>query len=215
MARRSQRPGGGGPRRKATFPDRSPARSLSFSPTAKKYLTYAGAAAVVLVVLSVGVNWFIAKTRVTDPERLERLREKICSIDALEGFAPDSGVDFMVQIVTLRQKAEAGENASSIMLIQVAKPVTEASLSAEYDSLMRQQDRIMSVEGRETRTVTIGGVPRPFSFAQATTRGDGTRVRSIRGVFPGRGGVAAISITIPEPQYNEASVLRILQSIRT
>ncbi len=74
------------------------------------------------------------------------------------------------------------------------------------------------VDSREIRDVTIDGEELQFEFAQGTNTEDNSQVRSVSGMFHGRGGPTLFMLVVPEESWNEEEwnderAIQLLESI--
>src|SRR5262249_9486532 len=66
----------------------------------------------------------------------------------------------------------------------------------------------------ETRDFTINGESVPFEFIKGTAPNGGAPTRQVGGLFPGRNGMVMVMVMVPESEYNEDAIVKMIESIR-
>ncbi len=80
----------------------------------------------------------------------------------------------------------------------------------------QQQNAQFRIDSSETKTVKINGEDRDFLFAKGTITppgGQPTPARMITGMFPAKTGMGFIQYSIDETKFDEAAVIKTLESI--
>lgn len=70
----------------------------------------------------------------------------------------------------------------------------------------------MDEESSETREFTVDGQKVPFEFIKGNS--GGTPTRQVVGILPGRQGMVMVMAMIPESDYDEELIVKMIQSIR-
>jgi hypothetical protein len=116
-----------------------------------------------------------------------------------------------------------GNPNAILMIMETTQPMQGgASLKQQREQMLRQMQQQgqrpgnvntdLSEESTETREFTIGGEKVPFEFIKGTSAQGPSR--QVVGVFQGRNGVIMVMLIVPESDYDEAAVVRMLESIR-
>ena len=80
----------------------------------------------------------------------------------------------------------------------------------------QQQNQQFRVESSETKKIKIDGTDREFLFAKGTLtpqNGQPAPARMITGLFPSKTAMGFITYTIAESNYDEAAVIKTIESI--
>lgn len=158
----------------------------------------------------------------TDPAAIKTKTQSIAKIDVLPGFKPVQAMDMIVMKWVVYQ-GEAGDD-SMLMLMEFQNSMFQGANKQEQKDQMLQQMRQQqqaqggntNIQAEETtkRDFTIGGRKNEFTFVKGKSQ-QGKAVRQVTGTFPTVGGVAMLMLIIPDEKYDEAAVIRMLESIRT
>jgi hypothetical protein len=214
-----------------------PPRKQGMSSTAKVLIILGSIAGVCLLACCGGVafvGWkfqdfaknFAANLSTNDPQEIRARTAKIVHIDIPEQFPPAVAIDvvFMKEILygTLDKP-----NRPLLVIVEIDKNFLGAqgggSAKQQREEILRQMrqqgqqagnmNTELDEESSETREFTIDGEKVPFEFIKGTARGGGP-TRQIVGVFPGREGMVMLMVMVPESDYDEAAIMRMLESIR-
>ncbi len=169
------------------------------------------------------------------PDEIAAVQQKIADIDVPEELPPAGGIDldllgfFNVQMVAYGNQVQIeqqqggqaqGQFKGEFLLIFQTK--IRGLDDVQMETQLRNQSGDMGaeirIEERETKTVTIDGEELDFEFAKGTNTEDNTEVRSVSGVFHGRGGPAFLMLVVPEDSWNEEGwnderAIQLLESI--
>jgi len=164
-----------------------------------------------------------------DPDVVRKIAATIVDIDLPPDFEPiEANRGVAHRWVVFGKKSEPaallkmagmhrpnGDN--SVPLVFDARAKVQILQSAENENgrndtmLKNTRQRTQSVE----RELTIAGQKAVFEFKQGLRYSDKTPVRKIVGAFPTRtGGLAALIYMVPESEYDEEAVIRMLESMR-
>lgn len=150
----------------------------------------------------------------------------IVHIDIPDAFQPIQAFDliFMKQMIYGNQA-----KGSMVMIIEINQPMEHASDAAaakqqrqEILRQMRQQQAQQSGQmntelaevSSETREFEINGEKIPFEFIKGTAPNGGTPTRQVVGMFAGRQGMVMLMLMVPESDYDDETVLKMIESIR-
>jgi hypothetical protein len=213
-----------------------PPRKQGMSSTAKVLIILGSIAGVCLLICCGGVafvGWrfqdfvkdFAANLTTNDPQEIRNRTARIVHIDIPEMFPPMLAIDvvFMKEIIYGTQNSP---NKPLLIIVELDKsmlgPQGSADAKQQRDEILRQMKQQgqqpgmntdIDQESSETREFTIDGEKVAFEFIKGTARGGGP-TRQVVGVFPGRGGIVMLMLIIPESDYDEAAIMRMLESIR-
>ncbi len=212
-----------------------PPRKQGMSSTAKVLIILASIAGVCMLACCGGgvFVWFKAKDAIqnfaqnfttNDPQEIRARTAKIVHIDIPVTFPPMQAFDWFV----MKQIIYGNPNRSMLMIMEMspqmqagdggtAKQQRDAMLKQLKQQQGQQSGNVntdLNEESSETREFTIGGEKVPFEFIKGTAAQGGTPTRQVVGVFQGRQGMVMLMLMVPESDYDEAAVVRMLESIR-
>jgi hypothetical protein len=211
-----------------------PPRKQGMSSTAKVLIVLGSIAGLCLLACCGGgiFVWFKAKDAIqnfaanfttNNPEEIRTRTAKIVHIDVPKELPPMHAFDWFVMKQILYGNPNKG---SMLMIMEVNQAATGAQGAKQQRDAMLQQlkqqqgqqpgnvNTDINEESSETREFTIDGEKVPFEFIKGTARG-GTASRQVVGVFQGRqGSMIMLMLMVPESDYDEAAVVRMLESIR-
>ena len=174
----------------------------------------------VSLALCCGVGYYFVKDAMTlDPVKIAARQKEIIEIDIPQGMQPGVGMNMNFGVMTMKMVMYNPGQASSMMLMemQIAGQTEEQMKQAFSQQANQQQNQAQfRVESSETKTIKIDGVDRDFQFAKGTLTPQGgqpTPARMITGLFPSKTAMGFITYTIPEEDYDEAAVIKTLESI--
>jgi hypothetical protein len=191
-------------------------------------------AAICLVVCCGAGIWLWTKFRgsiTTKPAEVVTIRERIADIDIPEDMQPAFGMDvdffgiFGWQLAAYGNDLEAVEGEQErtykgtfLMLMQMNVKGDQQEIEAQLRNQSGEQGPDIRVEERQTRTVTIDGEELDFEFARGTNTEDNRQVRSVSGMFHGRGGPTLFMLVVPEEDWNaegwnDERAIQLLESI--
>jgi hypothetical protein len=211
-----------------------PPRKQGMSSTAKVLIILGSIAGVCLLACCGGVafvGWkfqdfaknFAANFTTNNPDEIRARTAKIVHIDIPEQFPPTLAFDlfFMKEIVYGHP-----EKSKMVLILEFDKsmlgPQGAGTAKQQREEILRQMKQQgqqpgnmnteLDEESSETREFTIDGEKVPFEFIKGTARGGGP-TRQVVGVFPGREGMVMLMVMVPESDYDEAAIVRMLESI--
>lgn len=163
----------------------------------------------------------------TDPATIRERTQEIATIEVLPGFKPVQGMDVIFMKLVVYQ-GEQGDNSALLLMEFNSSMMDQGKGQKELrdqmlDQMHQQQaqhgggagpDTDIEVEESETRFYTIGGRKNEFLFTKGKSH-SGKAMRQVTGTFPTAKGVAMLMLTVPEENYDEAAVVKMLESIRT
>jgi len=163
---------------------------------------------------------------VNTPAEVEAMTQEIVKIQIPEGFNGVSGFKFEMFGVGMKMVAYTGPNEGSSILIMESKQPGGGSAEAQMEQFQNQMEQQGQGEGgefqqegltdreSETRTLTVGGAPVEFTFAKGKGEQSGVETRQVSGVIEGKEGAVIIMIQIPEADYNEEEIVKMIESIQ-
>ncbi len=204
------------------------------SSTAKVLLILGSIAGISLVLCCGGmafVGWKfqnVAKEMfVTDPAVVRQRTEEIIHIDIPADYTPTHAMKFDLMNVKMKQVGyqRKGSAGSMLMIMETSQPPAPGASPKEQREQMRQAMRQqarqqgqasdeINEQSSETREFTINGESVPFEFIKGTAPQGGVPTRQVVGVFRGREGTVMLMLMSPESEYDEATVVKMIESIR-
>lgn len=170
----------------------------------------------------------LAKNAISsDPAVIRQRTQEIVHIDIPEGFEPSHSLQFSMLNVTMKQVVyqRKGSDGSMLMIMETNQPMHGANTKQQREQMlqaMRQQqgqqqghlNDELNEEKSETREFTINGEKVPFEFIKGTGADNARVFRQVVGVFRGKSGSVMVMLMVPEAEYDEPAVVRMIESIR-
>jgi hypothetical protein len=154
----------------------------------------------------------------TSPEEISAIRDEMISgIDLPEGFEPRMGVNLPLGGLSLQMAVYStsdvpDQGGTVLMLMHSTLPISDEDLRRQMDQQAGNQE--LTIESRETRAVEVDGETINFEFSKGKMKKDGSEMRQVSGLIPGRKGSVLLLMFVPEENWDEEQVLEILKSIR-
>lgn len=195
-------------------------RPPGLSKTAKWLIALAIGGGILVLVCCGVAGWVVTKFQgamTEDPQEVQALRESMLSeIDLPDGMDPQMGLGITIlgQGLQFVVYGAGDDPTRGPVLVMLQLPPGQNATEVERqlnESLGRKRVR---VESSETRTVTIDGQMRDFTFSKCKWGDTEIEVRQVTGVIEGKQGLVLIDLVVPEELWVEDEVLRILESIR-
>ena len=183
---------------------------------------------VILILLGVGAvslalccgvaYYFFPVSATDDPVKITAMQKEIIEIDIPPGMIPAMGMNMNFGVMTMKMVAYNQGQPTSLMLMemQISGQTEEQMKQAFSQQGNQQQNQQFRVESSETKTIKIDGTDRDFLFAKGIRTppgGQPTPARMITGLFPSKSAMGFITYTIDEANYDEAAVIKTLESI--
>jgi hypothetical protein len=202
-------------------------RKSGMSGGMKLLLILGGVGGFVLLLCCGGVGFIFYKAKnliTTDPDTIRERTQSIATIEILPGFKPALSMDF-VAMRWVQYQGDEDEN-SMLMLMEFGNAMMQGNNPHQREAMLRQMreqqlqqgghaQQEIEAEETQTREFMIGGRKVPFTFIKGKSEEEGKAVRQVTGSFTTAGGVAMLMLAVPEEKYDEAAVIRMLESIRT
>jgi hypothetical protein len=208
-----------GPRKRKRKPLTPTRRREGFAIGSKKFLLGISAAVVAFLLLCSGIAYYLSEPRCTEnPEEVLALQSEILHLDPLPGHQPMSACRHSswgrkIKVVGFGKKSIL---INSLMIIETQHPkVTDTDLDEAFARNTAKSGPDQP-EFSETKLIMIEGQQRSFQFSkQMTKTGPGTEVPTwtVYGIVFSKSGTATLYLTVPESEYDEAAVIRMLESI--
>jgi hypothetical protein len=187
-----------------------------------------GAPAIVYVVFKDAIMKKIKDTVdvTTEPAEVEARSEEVAHLDIPESYSPMSAVRLSFGVFTMKMIMYQGgaNNQGGLVLMEMDQPgMDRKQMRDQMLQQMRQQQAQGGPGGMQTQIVAqttetkmfkINGEDVEFDFVKGTQPGNSTVVRQITGTFRGRNGTALLMLIIPDSEYNEDAVIKLIKSIR-
>ncbi|MBX3442560.1 MAG: hypothetical protein KF774_09130 [Planctomyces sp.] len=181
------------------------------------------AGVLVVVVTCGGLYWFArnAFKPTQDPVEIAALKDSMINIEIPETYRPVGGMTMQMGFsMKMAMYARNGDEKSggAVMLMQMNIPgAGDQQTRQSFEDQLRQQghNSNLKVATRETRSVDIDGKAYDFEFLTGTREGADTKLHEVIGQFPAKQGVGFLMITDSDEHWDEAAVMRMLESIST
>ncbi|WP_437204814.1 hypothetical protein [Planctomicrobium sp. SH664] len=152
-----------------------------------------------------------------DPAEVRNIANEIAFINLPETYEPEAG--FRLNLGMKMQTAMFKQGDGGLFLMQMQLPGNpsqkEMEKSFREKEQQQQQSREIDVESREKRSLTIEGKPYEFEFTVGKMKDSGKPVHQVAGMFPGRNGMAFLTVTHVGEDWNEAETIALIESIKT
>jgi hypothetical protein len=204
----------------------APKRGMS---TTAKVLLILGCVGGVFALLCCGGGVFVyfrlkdalEKAVVLDPQLIREQADQIVKIDLPPGFEPKQAVNALVLRWVVYEKNP--DDGSRLRLMGIDHAIVDAgnpeTQKMQMMQVMQQQEGTPGGEpvflARETeqREIRVRGEPAKFEFAKGTAAADGQEMRQVTGSFKTPTGIGLIVFLVPVEGYDEAAVVKMLESI--
>jgi len=192
-------------------------------------LVFLALASMVCCGVGVYIGRLVVKSTTTyeQPAEIREATAAIVDIEIPERFHPDSGMTSLVARVvfyTTDPKREHPESEGTLILTEMGAAVLGETL---HDGLRHQLQQQMEkfqreleqkagadfkIETSEDRKFTIRGKEVTFRFLSVTGK-DAVRWHAVSGTFPGKSGTCLLFVGLPDSEYHEEELLRLIESI--
>lgn len=167
-----------------------------------------------------GAFWWVSTWKPTeDPVKVRAQTAEIIDIEIPESYQPAMAMNMNMVFMTMQMTMWTAPGNGMLMIAQAQAPqgADQAQMEQQLSQSMRQQQmgQQLNVKESETRTISIEGKDVDFTFAKATNANDNSDWRQVTGAFPGKGGTAFINLQQPADSFDEAAVVKMLESIKT
>ena len=200
------------------WPDGTP-KPRGMSATAKVLLILGGLFGVGCVLCCGGFMYMGARAVSMDPDGVQKVTAEIADMEIPDNFTPQQSMNFGMfgsgmKTVIYVDKDHPG---SMLMLMQMSIGMgNDAKQQADFEKGFQQggaQNANVKKESIELRDFEIRGKTAQFQFIKGTTD-DGKSVRQVNGAFSGKGGAAMLMLLVPEENYDEEAVVKMIESIK-
>lgn len=184
----------------------------------KIILILCGVGAVSLA-LCCGVGYYFFPVSMTqDPVKIAAIQKEMIEIDVPPNMQPAMGMNMNFGPVKMKMVIYNPNAGASLMLMemQIAGQTEEQMKQSFNQQAGQQQNNQFRMDSSETKTVKVDGQDRDFLFAKGTVSppgGQPAAVRMITGMFPSKNGMGFIQYSVNEEGYDEAAVIKTLESI--
>jgi len=200
------------------WPDGTP-KPRGMSTTAKVLLILGGLFGLGCVLCCGGVMYMGARGVSMEPEGVKKVTAEIADIEIPENFTPQQSMNIGMfgsgmKTVIYVDKDHPG---SMLMLMQMSVPMgNNPKQQADFEKGFQQggaQNAHVKKESIELRDFEIRGKSAQFQYIKGTTD-DGKSVRQVNGAFSGKGGAAMLMLLVPDEDYDEEAVVKLIESIK-
>jgi hypothetical protein len=164
------------------------------------------------------------------PEEVRTVASQIATIDIPAEYEPKAAINMNVEMmgVTMAMAvfADADDDAG-VVLMQVKMPEQEQSqmqLDQQFAGIkdMYQQQSLgkyyfpepLTGSESETRELTVQGEPVEFQFTKGHGSMSDQEMRQVEGTYSANGGRVRIIVQMPEEDYNEEEIVKMIESIQ-
>jgi len=208
-------------------------------PSASRIVVVTGSAAAVVLLICGGAASYVALTPrdrpaepapprgptvTNDPEKIVEIAQRVFGVDVPADFEPlDADNDPSVR------RAQFGRRSGEGALLKIAR--VAGPLAARVGDSEAQQQRLLrlidaasppsnltgesgSAPEATERELTVLGSPVRFRFSKGKMFQSQTAVCKVSGSFQIEAGPAVLIYTIPDAEFDEESVVRMIESIR-
>lgn len=196
------------------------------SKTTLALLIMFGGGALLLLVCCGGVIWVgsmaVGKFRQTmtmDPEGVRAMTATIVDVEIPAEFPPFMGMDMTTLGAPMKMVFYGPQDQSrSVVLMQMIDPSGKSALTPEqFEQAMSQQGQgqahQVNVTSSEHWIFDFAGEEYTFEMASGTDPARNATVNRLSGVFPGKTGPAFLSMMAGQDEWDEVSVLQMLESM--
>lgn len=187
----------------------------------KIFLILGGVGFVSLLLCCGGFYYFASRAfeMTQDPVKIAAMQREIAEIDIPPDVQPAMGMNINFGVMKMKMVMYNPNMGTSLALMQMqlAGQTKEQMQDAfRQQAGQHQQNNDFRQESSETKTVKVDGQDVDFLFAKGSLNpasGAPIPVRMITGMFPAKDGMGFIQYTVNEKKYDEAAVLKMLESI--
>lgn len=208
-----------GRRKRRRKPTNQSKRESSLIFGTKRNLLWISSAVVAFLFLCGGVACYFTEPRCTETlEEVLALQSEILHLAPLPGHQPISACRHSSWGRKIKVAVFGKESLpiNSLMIIETQHPkVTDTDLDEAFARKTAKSGPDQP-EFSETRLIMVEGQQRSFQFSkQMIETGPGTEVPTwtVYGIVFSKSGTATLYLTVPESEYDEAAVIRMLESI--
>lgn len=165
--------------------------------------------------------YFVRNAVHEQPEEIRNDTAAIVEIAIPERFKPVNGMNLvlfrMVKYTTDPEGKPQVEGAGELTLFEMSAAVINEQQEQEIKQQMQKEMEKKSgenlpVEKSEDREFTIRGKKCTFQFGTFKHK-DGEPWHRIQGTFPSKTGTATLVINLPDSEYDEAEIVKMIESI--
>ncbi|MFO1004708.1 MAG: hypothetical protein U0929_02020 [Planctomycetaceae bacterium] len=152
-----------------------------------------------------------------DPAKIAVMQKEIIEIDLPPDVQPAMGMNMNIGVMKMKVVGYSPNSGTSLMLMQMQiSGQTKEQMETAFQQQSGQQNKNFRQESAETKTIKVDGQDTDFIFAKGTLNppnGTSKPVRMVTGMFPSKDGMGFIQYSIDEDKYDEAAVIKTLESI--
>lgn len=197
------------------------------SNTAKVIIVVGAVGGVGLVLCCGGLWWFGMRAQqlvrdvmpniTNNPAEIRKITDSMVSIEIPESWQPVMGMESKIAFAMVVYSPDQNPQSRVLTLMQVtARGANQQQMQQQMRMQSSQQgmSQEITIKSSETRTFTIDGDERDFLFAVGANR-NGDTVHQVTGVFPGRNGTVMLVLIEKDDDWDEAAVVKMIESIST
>lgn len=160
---------------------------------------------------------------ISDPDEIRKQTAEMVDIEIPASFQPHQGMN-MVAVRFVMYETDANKDGSTgmLMLMEMATQQFGVNPQQQEQELRKSMQQQQAGQGftsskSERREIEIRRQTVPFDFVEGTTTlapGQEKKTHMISGVFKGKRGPVMLQLMLPDEDYDEEAVMKMLQSIK-
>jgi hypothetical protein len=162
----------------------------------------------------------------TDAAEIKKQTQEVVTLDVPDGYSPMTSMRISIGIVTMKMiiYQEGSGNQGGLVIMEMDQVGTDPKQMREQ---MLQQLRTQQAQGgaggfntqivaqsTETKMFKINGEDVEFDFVKGNRPGENIVFRQVTGIFRGNNGTVMLILIVPDSEYNEEAVIKMIKSIR-
>ncbi len=181
----------------------------------------------IVVCCGVGI-YFFSRASVTTPEGVRELTNEIIQIDVPDQFPPQFGVRLnffgmggMKAVIYADDPNDPSGSQLVILELSVPDSGDDQLTKEELGRQLEQQGQAEQFQPKdlqdatiETRMLKVQGKEVEFEFIKGKSPDTGTVMHQVTGSFPNDNGIVVLAVQVPEDEYDEEVILKMIESIR-
>ena len=187
--------------------------------TMAKVLIFLGCSAFGIFALCCGGGiWWVSKMQPTqNPGEIAARTKTIVDIEIPATFKPTIAMDVKIPFAfTMKMAVYNTAQQGMLILMSMDLPTGGPQQEAQMRQQMKQQGhgRQLTIKSSETKKFMIRGKEVEFNFAKATEDSTNKPFRQVTSSFNGKIGMTMLIMQIPEDEYKEEEIIKMIESIK-
>lgn len=157
----------------------------------------------------------IAANANADPEKAAQTASEIADFTPPAGYQPVTGLNILGYTIVVYDNTSEASDVMILMQMPGLTEIDEATIRQMQQAMERQSgQRMNNMQVIETRDLTIRDKPARVIIQEGTYSDNSAPVRQAMVAFQGKGGVAMLMLAAPTDTWDQASIDRMVESIR-